>query len=1323
MPSISEVIKGFAGIQHLWELQETSGTTATDAITATANNGTYAGVTLAEPGPAEGTKSVLFKGPSEGEVKANTAEASIKEGTIGVLFKTTAAESKVGNLIGKFAPSFHFQQLYVGSNNFLYGYHVTGAVIYLKSKVEVTDGKWHLAVLVFSETSAALYLDGKLVEEKTAAKGLPESAIAHWYVSMEETGFEEGNAAKPGHLKGDAAYAFVATQQVPATGAKSIEELWGSSGYPFITKPARQTNKVGESVKLKLATKSVATMTGTLPAGLSFVKVSTSEWLVEGVLKNVAELTVVAKAENSNGSVTTEWVWQINEAVESTFVKKVKELSGLLAYWRLNEQEGTGARDLSGLGLHPGKYETGQSPVAPRPGEFRQNAGMQPFITNDPTSGGVLFVASGEEEQELASIAYGCAVSLPWEKTIEEEHGAGGLALWKPTNAYTIGMFLEPSNGGYGCHPWEKVSVPTIFGPFEEVKAIDGYTFQVTSQRHVEWPNEHGEEEGLERQMLMYICVHHKGQAESSTTSPVLKKVELTAAGWAEIEDVLAFGGKCKIEGANLKGGIPVGNGGNSTDPNLVRIIVKGEPGKANGEIELDQNATKNGTAEIQPFIRTNQVTKKQVVPGERYFVVIVYDASKPAKERVKYYVNGEEWPSYVQPQFNNFLWGGSPPPKEIVYNTESGHPPRLGAISDSKGAEFAVPYYLSWQGRIGEAFLTNKALAPTGTESVKTLWEAATEAGQNRPSVITEGVTENAGTTATIHAKVNPNGSNVTKCVIQYGLYGLGVHDYLNAPFGKEQGVVTLPGAGNALVSVEAKLTGLTAGALYHYRILAENEHGWTIGEDKTLLFHVGETALSKAVKALNGIAYFWEHQAPEGEAIDAVGNNPGPRSGVAGTDYQTSEEGPLEGTKSVRYKGLAAEVVTEIIGRGEIWTGSVSFGCYFKTSAKESKVQNLLGFVQGSYLPGGAGGGEAAGGGGGAGAGESSPMIYLGADSKLHLYNNGVFIDSSSTYEDGAWHLVVCVITPSSQKMYVDGKLVGENASTGGGTPGYTGLWRISWPWTKRSEGHGHAAYPGAVNANMAFAFVSNAAITLKEVESLTAAGSAPTVVTEPPFETTKTTAKLQGKINPHGFLVTKHLFEWGTTPSLGKTVEAEAPGSGTSPVHVLATTNIAIEGGKTYYYRLVAENAGGLTLGALESFKVGAQPACVTNFPSPLSTTTATFRGTVNPNGKPVTVQRFKYGTSLSYGKIAEAEPAAGEGNSEVPVHATVSGLLPNQGYHVQLIATNSEGTGEGNDVAFTTASQKGNLPTFLTRAPYSPRARIAPYATRCELKGEA
>jgi hypothetical protein len=91
-------------------------------------------------------------------------------------------------------------------------------------------------------------------------------------------------------------------------------------------------------------------------------------------------------------------------------------------------------------------------------------------------------------------------------------------------------------------------------------------------------------------------------------------------------------------------------------------------------------------------------------------------------------------------------------------------------------------------------------------------------------PSVVTGAVTARAQTGAVLHGTVNPNGS-ATTYVFQWGLtnaYGVTSASHS-------------AGRKNAVVAVETTATALIPGTVYHYRVIASNRSGISVGRDRT--------------------------------------------------------------------------------------------------------------------------------------------------------------------------------------------------------------------------------------------------------------------------------------------------------------------------------------------------------------------------------------------------------------------------------------------------------------------------------------------------------
>ncbi len=97
----------------------------------------------------------------------------------------------------------------------------------------------------------------------------------------------------------------------------------------------------------------------------------------------------------------------------------------------------------------------------------------------------------------------------------------------------------------------------------------------------------------------------------------------------------------------------------------------------------------------------------------------------------------------------------------------------------------------------------------------------------------------------------------------------------------------------------------------------------------------------------------------------------------------------------------------------------------------------------------------------------------------------------------------------------------------------------------------------------------------------------------------------------------------------------------------------------------------------------------PTATTEAATSVTETSATLKGTVNPNGQ-ATEYFFKYGTTTGYGTDTSLQ-SAGAGTIGVPVSAPATGT-PGTTYHFELVATYASGSSTvlGGDRTFTTTS---------------------------------
>ena len=149
------------------------------------------------------------------------------------------------------------------------------------------------------------------------------------------------------------------------------------------------------------------------------------------------------------------------------------------------------------------------------------------------------------------------------------------------------------------------------------------------------------------------------------------------------------------------------------------------------------------------------------------------------------------------------------------------------------------------------------------------------------------------------------------------------------------------------------------------------------------------------------------------------------------------------------------------------------------------------------------------------------------------------------------------------------------------------------------------------------------------------------------------------------------------------------------------------------------MVASNVNGITNGNWITFvtlgggPVGLKPTIVSANASNITTTSATFNGSVNPNGSN-TDAWFHVGTPitppLGFQNI-------GSGNSLITLTScTLTGLTPNTTYSFRVEANNPNGTTNGSWITFTTlnVNPSGSIPTIIS-------ANATPGSTSAVLDG--
>jgi hypothetical protein len=260
---------------------------------------------------------------------------------------------------------------------------------------------------------------------------------------------------------------------------------------------------------------------------------------------------------------------------------------------------------------------------------------------------------------------------------------------------------------------------------------------------------------------------------------------------------------------------------------------------------------------------------------------------------------------------------------------------------------------------------------------------------------------------------------------------------------------------------------------------------------------------------------------------------------------------------------------------------------------------------------------------------------------------------------------------------------------AGGGGGGGGYFGGGGGGAGFQCGGGGGGGSSYAGTGTHGVAFGTDTTGAPTI----TITYDSPGPEATTAPATEVTQTSATLHGVVVPAGETST-YQFEYGPSTTYGTLTDPpQKAGSGNDQVSATVVLT-GLAPGTTYHFQLVATNVNGTTRGGDQSFTTAdtatpaaAAPQATTSPASDVTQTGATLNGVVTPEGAN-TSYHFEYGISTGYGTDT-ASQQAGSGQFQTSSSAVLTGLEPGTTYHVQLVATNANGTTRGGDRSFTTS----------------------------------
>lgn len=205
-------------------------------------------------------------------------------------------------------------------------------------------------------------------------------------------------------------------------------------------------------------------------------------------------------------------------------------------------------------------------------------------------------------------------------------------------------------------------------------------------------------------------------------------------------------------------------------------------------------------------------------------------------------------------------------------------------------------------------------------------------------------------------------------------------------------------------------------------------------------------------------------------------------------------------------------------------------------------------------------------------------------------------------------------------------------------------------------------------------------------------------PTVTTTSATSVTQTSASTGGNVTSAGggtLTVTDRgvCYSTSTNPTITNgTVVSSGTGTGTYTVSLTGLTP-----GTVYYARAYATNSLGTGYGSQITITTSNVPVLTTTTVTSISTSGATSGGNISSSsGSSVTARGVCYSTSPNP-TIANSITSNGTGTGTFT--STITGLSPSTTYFVRAYATNTSGTGYGNELSFTTTSS-GTVPSLTT-----------------------
>lgn len=494
-------------------------------------------------------------------------------------------------------------------------------------------------------------------------------------------------------------------------------------------------------------------------------------------------------------------------------------------------------------------------------------------------------------------------------------------------------------------------------------------------------------------------------------------------------------------------------------------------------------------------------------------------------------------------------------------------------------------------------------------------------------PSATTSAATAIGATTATLNGSINVNGASTT-VTFQYGL---------TTAYGSTTTVTGSPFNGSTATNVSAALTGLSAGQLYHYRVLAANSTDSTPGSDLTFTTKSTEARLSS-------LAFAGVTLAPA-FAIDTFTYSatvPNATSSVMITAVPQASSATMSIAGNAASSGNA---VSKALNLGSNVIDTVI------TAEDGSTVKTYRVTITRNPLPS---------------ATTVAATLITGTTARLNgnIDAKGATTNVSFAYGTTTAYGSTKQGTPASITA------AGLTAVTGD----VTGLQAGTTYHFQMVAANGTDTAQGA---DMTFTTLRNNA----DLSTLTAdvAGLS--------FSPGTTTYSLTVANAVSSIRLTPTVADSASVLKVNNTAHASGTQTAQLPLNIGSnsiTLEVTAEDGvtKKTYTLTVTRNP---------------LPHVITYGVSSVTNTTARLIGFIEA-GSVLTNAKFRYGTTTSYGEELAATPATVSGVEDL-VSLNLTGLQPGTIYHFQAVGVTATDTVVGSDATFTTLSDNANLASLV------------------------